>query len=110
MLCLHERIELPASGMKGLKFEVGSIELLPAALQCAAQAARWCLHACLADTPIVVRRPLDCAAACHRLFGAAREIPDAATAHLWHTSSPKPSYAGEILRQVTCLMLKHIHV
>ena len=40
MLCLHERIELPASGMKGLKFEVGSIELLPAALQCAAQAAR----------------------------------------------------------------------
>ena len=24
MLCLHERIELPASGMKGLKFEVSS--------------------------------------------------------------------------------------
>ncbi len=39
MLCLHERIELPASGMKGLKFEVSSAELLHAALQCAAQAA-----------------------------------------------------------------------
>lgn len=44
MLCLHERIELPASGMKGLKFEVSSAELLHAALQCAAQAAGMLLN------------------------------------------------------------------
>ena len=43
MLCLHERIELPASGMKGLKFEVSPAELLQVALQCAAQAARMLL-------------------------------------------------------------------
>ena len=43
MLCLHERIELPASGMKGLKFEVSSTESLQAAPHCAAQAARMLL-------------------------------------------------------------------